>query len=290
MRFTKMQGTGNDYVYVSLFEEKVEHPEALAEMMSRQHFGICADGLVLIGPSDRADFSMRIFNSDGSEGEMCGNACRCVGKYLYERGLTRRKEISLETGAGIRRLWLTVENSEVTLVRVDMGAPVLDPERIPVTVPAGASATVLPLTAGGESFTATCVSMGNPHAVLFVDDPDQADVRRIGPMLENHPAFPHKTNVEFAQVSADGKHIRMRVWERGSGETLSCGTGACAALVAAVLTGRARREADVTLPGGTIRVWWDADGHIYQQGGASYVFDGIWPAEPIQEERYAANQ
>ena len=285
-----MQGTGNDYVYVNLFEERVEQPEVLAQQMSRQHFGICADGLVLIGPSKRADFSMRIFNSDGSESEMCGNACRCVGKYLYERGLTRRTQVTLETGAGIRRLWLTVEDGTVTLVRVDMGAPVLDPERIPVIVPAGASPSALPLQAGEERFTAACVSMGNPHAVLFVDDPETADVHRIGPMLEVHPAFPHKTNVEFAAVSADRKHIRMRVWERGSGETLACGTGACATLVAAVLTGRAERDADITLPGGTIRVWWDADGHIYQQGGASYVFDGIWPAETIQEERYAANQ
>ncbi len=288
MRFTKMQGTGNDYVYVNLFEERIPHPERLAVQMSKRHFGICSDGLVLIGPSDSADFSMRIFNSDGSEGEMCGNACRCVAKYLYERGLTDQTELSLSTGAGIRRLWLTVEDGRVEQVRVDMGAPVLDPERIPVTVPPGESASALHLRFGCVSRTVTCVSMGNPHAVLFVDDPDAADIEEIGPMIECHPAFPHHTNVEFACVSDDGKHIRMRVWERGSGQTLACGTGACAALVAAVLTGRAQRDADITLPGGTIHVWWDADGHIYQSGTAEFVFDGDWFEE--EEKACAAHQ
>ncbi len=288
MRFTKMQGTGNDYVYVNLFEEEIGHPDVLAQMMARQHYGICSDGLVLIGPAEDADFSMRIFNSDGSEGEMCGNACRCVGKYLYERGLTDRTELSLRTGAGIRRIWLTVADGKVTQVRVDMGAPILAPEAVPVRVPEGADSFRLPLQVGDETLTATCVSMGNPHAVIFTDDPDAVDLERLGPMIERHPAFPRHTNVEFASVAADGGHIRMRVWERGSGATLSCGTGACAALVAAVLTGRSRRDADISLPGGTIHVWWDADGHIYQSGTAEFVFDGEWLEE--EEGAYAAHQ
>lgn len=288
MRFTKMQGTGNDYVYVNLFQERVDNPGALAVLLSRPHFGICADGLVLVGPSARADFSMRIFNSDGSEGEMCGNACRCVAKYLYERGLTRATEFSLETRAGIRRLWLTVENDQVSLVRVDMGAPVLEPARIPVALSDGQDASCLQLMVDGETVTATCVSIGNPHAVIFVEDPQAVAVERLGPMIERHPAFPHHTNVEFAHVE-DGR-IRMRVWERGAGETLACGTGACAALTAAVITGRCRREADVELPGGIIHVWWDADGHIYQQAGAEFVFDGVWPDMSEEELCCAANQ
>ncbi len=277
MHFTKMQGTGNDYVYVSLFREQVADPSALAVRMAKPSFGIGADGLVLIGPSDRADFSMRMFNADGSEGEMCGNACRCIGKYVYERGLTRSRDVRLETRAGLRVLHLTVEDGKVTAVRVNMGRPGLKPAEIPVItdrpstvgVPVATSAGILPLT---------CVSMGNPHAVLFVEDDEQAPVFTLGPEIERHPAFPAHTNVEFVTVK-DRSHLEMRVWERGSGETLACGTGACAALVAAVLNGYTEKTADVRLRGGTIRVSWEADGFVYQNGPAEFVFDGEWPGE-----------
>ncbi|MBR4711954.1 MAG: diaminopimelate epimerase [Clostridia bacterium] len=275
MRFTKMQGTGNDYVYVSLFDEEVRDPAALARLVSQPHFGVGSDGLILIGPSDIADFRMRIFNIDGSEGEMCGNACRCVGKYVYERGLTDRTELTLETGAGERRLSLIVRDGRVERVTVNMGRPELLPAAIPVDLP-GDSAVGCPLTVGGAEVTVTCVSMGNPHAVIFTDDLSDALVHRLGPMVEHHPAFPHRTNVEFACVEQPGR-LRVRVWERGCGETQACGTGACAVLVAAVLTGRAPREADVTLPGGTIRVSWLADGSVIQTGPADFVFDGELP-------------
>ncbi|MBR4459809.1 MAG: diaminopimelate epimerase [Clostridia bacterium] len=275
MRFTKMQGTGNDYVYVNLFEETVEDPSALARMVSQPHFGVGSDGLILIGPSDRADFRMRIFNIDGSEGEMCGNACRCVGKYVYERGLTDKTAIALETGAGERRLDLTVREGKVERVTVNMGRPNLRPADIPVDLP-GDDATEKQILVDGEPVTVTCVSMGNPHAVVFTDDLSDATVRRLGPRIEHHTAFPHRTNVEFASVEQPGR-LRVRVWERGCGETQACGTGACAVLVAAALTGRAPKEADVTLPGGTIHVAWQADGSVVQTGPADFVFDGELP-------------
>lgn len=275
MRFTKMQGTGNDYVYVNLFEEEVRDPSALARLVSQPHFGVGSDGLILIGPSDKADFRMRIFNTDGSEGEMCGNACRCVGKYVYERGLTEKTDLTLETGAGERRLALTVRDGAVERVTVNMGRPELRPALIPVDLP-GERAVESRLTVDGEEVTVTCVSMGNPHAVVFTDDLSDTMIRRLGPRIEHHPAFPHRTNVEFAAAEQPGR-LRVRVWERGCGETQACGTGACAVLVAAVLTGRAPREADVTLPGGTIRVAWQADGSVIQTGPADFVFDGVLP-------------
>lgn len=274
MHFTKMQGLGNDYVYVDLTRERVENPSALAVAVSRPHFGVGADGLVLIGPSRCADFSMRIFNADGSESEMCGNATRCVGKYVYERGLARRERITLETLAGIKTLYLTVEDGVVSRVRVDMGAPVLDGKEIPTTLGTG---RVLrqPLEVDGRAFEVTCVSMGNPHAVIFLnEDVETFDVGRYGPLIERHAAFPHRTNVEFAQVKEAGR-IRMRVWERGSGVTLACGTGACATAVAASLCGLAGRRAIVELDGGELLVEW-AEDTVYKTGPASFVFDGEW--------------
>lgn len=274
MHFTKMQGLGNDYVYVDLTRERVENPSALAVAVSRPHFGVGADGLVLIGPSRRADFSMRIFNADGSESEMCGNATRCVGKYVYERGLARRERITLETLAGVKTLYLTVEDGVVSRVRVDMGAPVLDGKEIPTTLRTG---RVLrqPLEVDGRAFEVTCVSMGNPHAVIFLnEDVETFDVGRYGPLIERHAAFPHRTNVEFAQVKEAGR-IRMRVWERGSGVTLACGTGACATAVAASLCGLAGRRAIVELDGGELLVEW-AEDTVYKTGPAAFVFDGEW--------------
>ena len=275
MRFTKMQGIGNDYIYVNCFEETVRNPGMLARRMSRRHYGVGADGLVLIEPSDVADFGMRIFNSDGSEAEMCGNASRCVGKYVYERGLTDKTSLTLMTGSGLKTLNLNVRDGRVRSVRVDMGTPELSPRMIPVDLP-GEVVLGHRLELGSLVYSLHCVSMGNPHCVLFVNNPDGADVEHIGPLLENYPIFPNRTNVEFVQVE-DRQHIRLRVWERGAGETLACGTGACAALVASVLTGRADRNATVELSGGELEVSWSAeDNHVYQEGGAEFVFDGVW--------------
>lgn len=276
MRFTKMQGIGNDYIYVNCFEETVREPERLAVEMSRAHYGVGADGLVLIGPSDVADFSMRIFNSDGSESEMCGNACRCIGKYVYERGLTDKTNVTLMTQAGLKELELRVRAGCVETVRVDMGGPELDPRRIPVRLP-GEVVLNYPLTVGGFNWRIHCVSMGNPHCVVFVDEPDTLELPLLGPLLEHEAVFPNRTNVEFAKV-VRRDHIRMRVWERGAGETLACGTGACATLVAAVLTGRADRKATLELTGGRLEVEWSPeDNHVYQTGPAAFVFDGVWP-------------
>ncbi|MCH5287939.1 MAG: diaminopimelate epimerase [Christensenellaceae bacterium] len=275
MRFTKMQGIGNDYIYVNCFEETVRNPGMLARRMSRRHYGVGADGLVLIEPSDVADFGMRIFNSDGSESEMCGNASRCIGKYVYERGLTDKTSLTLMTGSGLKTLNLNVADGRVRSVRVDMGTPELNPRMIPVDLP-GEIILGHRLELGNLVYALHCVSMGNPHCVLFVRNPDNADVEHIGPLLENYPIFPNRTNVEFVQVE-DRTHIRLRVWERGAGETLACGTGACAALVVSVLTGRADRNATVELPGGELEVSWSAeDNHVYQEGPAEFVYDGEW--------------
>lgn len=275
MRFTKMHGLGNDYIYVATFDQPVANPQALAVAMSRAHVGVHADGLVLIEPSDRADCAMRMFNADGSEGEMCGNAARCVGKYLYERGLTRKTRLTLATRAGVRMLALAVEHGRVREVTVDMGVPRLSPPDIPVAL-AGGEVRDHPLALGGQVHRITCVNMGNPHAVLFVADPWSLDIAAIGPHIERHPLFPQRTNVEFVRVVAPDL-LEMRVWERGSGETRACGTGAAASLVAAVLNGLAQREARVRLAGGELWVRWDeASGHVFQAGPATFVFDGEW--------------
>lgn len=280
MRFTKMQGVGNDYIYVNGFEETVHDPAALAKKMSRPHFGVGSDGLVLIEPSEVADFAMRIFNSDGSESEMCGNATRCIGKYVYERGLTDKTEITLMTGAGLKQLKLHVEDGRVRSVRVDMGSPELNPRKIPVDMP-GEIVLGQRIDVAGMTYAIHCVSMGNPHCVIFVQDPDTIELPVIGSLLENHRIFPNRTNVEFVTVR-DRYHIRMRVWERGAGETMACGTGACAALVASVLTGKADRSVEIALNGGKLKVEWSPeDNHIYQEGPAEFVFDGIWPDEEL---------
>ena len=278
MRFTKMHGIGNDYVYVNCFEEKVENPAELAVKMSRQHYGVGSDGLILICPSDVADFEMKMYNADGSMSEMCGNGTRCVGKYVYDKGLTDKTTVSLMTGAGLKVLQLNVQGGKVQSVRVDMGAPELRPENVPVNL-TGENVMGYPLQVGPSVYEIHCVSMGNPHCIVFVKDPDLVDVEQVGSQLENHPIFPNRANIEFVQV-VDRQHLRMRVWERGSGETLACGTGACASLVAAVLTGKADRRVSMELLGGTLELEWAFDdGHVYQEGPAKIVFDGEWVDE-----------
>lgn len=280
MKFTKMQGIGNDYIYVNCFRETVPDPARLSIRISDRHFGVGSDGLVLILPGDRADFRMRMFNADGSEAEMCGNASRCVAKYVWERGLTRKTDITLETGAGIKRLHLNIAGDHVSSVRVDMGVPELSPARIPVApevlglredAPEVLSA---PLRVDDRVFSVTCVATGNPHCVTFLDDVDSFPLELWGPKIENHPAFPRRVNTEFVRV-IDRGHLRMRVWERGSGETLACGTGACASLTAAVLNGLCDRKAVLHLNGGDLEIEWQKEtGHLLMTGPAEFVFDG----------------
>lgn len=275
MKFTKMHGIGNDYLFVNCFEEVIENPERLAIVMSKPHFGAGADGLVLIEPADGADFAMRIFNADGSEAEMCGNALRCIGKYVYERGMTDKTELTIETGGGVKQLWLTVENGKVARVKADMGTPELNPRLIPVDLP-GELVVRHRLQILGQTWFITCVNMGNPHSVVFVRDPEVIDLPTIGPMIEHHPLFPRRTNVEFVRV-IDRSILQMRVWERGAGETLACGTGACASLVAAVLGGLSNRTVQMKLSGGNLQLQWSADdNHVYQTGPAAFVYDGEW--------------
>ncbi len=278
MRFTKMHGIGNDYVYVNCFEEQVEDAPALARKISRQHYGVGSDGLILICPSEVADFEMKMYNADGSESEMCGNGIRCVAKYVYDRGLTDKTTFTVMTGAGLKVLRVKVLKGKAAAIRVDMGAPELRPELIPVDL-AGETVMGHRLQVGSGVYEIHCVSMGNPHCVIFVKDPDQIDVEQVGTLLENHPIFPKRANIEFVQV-VSRDHLRMRVWERGSGETLACGTGACASLVASVLTGRANRQVTMDLLGGSLDLDWSfEDGHVYQEGPAKFVFDGEWIGE-----------
>ena len=275
MRFTKMQGIGNDFVLVNCFEEDVADPSRLAIQMCRAHFGVGADGLVLLEPADGADAGMRIFNSDGSESEMCGNVARCIGRYMFERGLTDKKELSLLTKGGIRQMWLTTDEDTVVNVRVDMGSPELSPRLIPVDLP-GEMVLRHRLQMMGQTLFLTCVNMGNPHAVIFVRDPEVIDLPVLGPMIEHHPLFPRRVNVEFVRA-INREVLQMRVWERGAGETLACGTGACAALVAGVLTGMCDRSVQMKLPGGNLQLQWNAsDNHVYMSGPAEFVFDGEW--------------
>ena len=279
MKFTKMHGCGNDYVYVNCFAEKVEDPGAVAKIVSDRHFGIGSDGLILIKPSEVADFEMAMYNADGSRGEMCGNGIRCVAKYVYDFGLTNKTSISVETLAGIKYLDLTVENGKVEKVRVNMGAPILTPAEIPVDsslFPEAKDAVVAqPLTVAGKAYKVTCVSMGNPHDVIFMDEDVRAlDLEKIGPGFENHKAFPKRTNTEFVNV-IDETHLRMRVWERGSGETLACGTGTCATVVAAVLNGLTKDSVDVELLGGSLHIEWDREANlVYMTGPATVVYSG----------------
>ena len=277
MKFTKMQGLGNDYVYVNCLKETIADPPALAKKISDRHFGVGSDGLIMINPSDKADFEMEMYNADGSRAEMCGNGIRCVAKYVYDYGLTDKTRISVETLAGIKYLDLTVENGKVSLVRVDMGRPILEPENIPVQAE-GSWVVDEPLTVDGKEYRMTCVSMGNPHAVIFVDqDVRELPLEQIGPSFESHERFPKRINTEFARV-LDRRTVEMRVWERGSGETLACGTGTCATAVACVLNGLTEDEITVHLLGGDLYIKWDREKDtVYMTGPAETVFDGEWP-------------
>ena len=277
MRFTKMEGTGNDYIYINGFEEAVDDPATLSMRMSREHFGCGADGLILILPSDQADFRMRMFNKDGSEGEMCGNGIRCVAKYCYDRKLTSKTDMTIESGGQVKHIRCFLENGAVQRVRVDMGVPLLDGKEIPSTLE-GSPILRRPVKVQGQTYAVTLVNVGNPHAIILVDDVASAPVLTAGPLLSSHPFFPNKINVEFVQV-VNRARIIMRVWERGTGETLACGTGATAALVACVLNKLTQRAADVVLLGGTLRIEWDEeDHHIYMTGSANFVYDGEWLA------------
>ena len=277
LRFTKMHGIGNDYLYVNGFAETLPQDlPSLAIRMSRQHFGCGSDGLILILPSQKADFWMRMFNNDGSESEMCGNGIRCVAAYCHDRGLTDRTEFDIESGGQVKHMVLHLDSRGRTeSVRVDMGEPVTDGLHIP-SVFAGDPVVMQPLTALGQTWPVTLVSMGNPHAVTFVPDPATAPVTTVGPVLERDPAFPNKCNIEFVHVT-DRTHIEMRVWERGAGETLACGTGACASMAASVLNGLIDRKTEVSLRGGKLTIEWsEKDNHIYMTGPATFVYDGVW--------------
>lgn len=277
MKFTKMQGLGNDYVYVNCFREKIADPSALASEISDRHFGVGSDGLIMINPSDKAEFEMEMYNADGSRGEMCGNGIRCVGKYVYDYGLTNKTSITVETLGGIKYLDLTVENGKVKLVKVDMGKPELEPARIPVKAN-GTRAVDEPIVVAGTEYRMTCVSMGNPHAVVYVDcDVKEFPLEKIGPEFENHERFPNRVNTEFVRV-LDRHTAEMRVWERGSGETLACGTGACAVAVSCILNGLTEDEVTVKLLGGDLQIRWDREKDtVYMTGPAEVVFDGEWP-------------
>ena len=276
MKFTKMQGIGNDYVYVNCLQETIENPSELAKKISDRHYGVGSDGLIMINPSDKADFEMEMYNADGSRGEMCGNGIRCVAKYVYDYGLTDKTSISVETLAGIKYLDLTVEDGKVVLVKVDMGKPMLRPEEVPV-VSEKEEVIDEPITVDGQEYRMTCVSMGNPHAVVFIDqDVKEFPLETVGLKFENHERFPKRVNTEFVNV-LDRHTAQMRVWERGSGETLACGTGACAVAVACALNGLTEDEVTVKLLGGDLQIKWDREKNtVYMTGPAEVVFDGEW--------------
>ena len=273
MKFTKMHGCGNDYVYVNLFEEQLDNPAEVSIKVSDRHFGIGSDGLITIGPSDKADFRMHIYNADGSEAEMCGNGIRCVAKYVYDHKLTDKTEITVETGAGVLTLILYPENGKVQQVRVDMGEPILTPAEIPV-VSQNDKVIDEPIDVGGKTWNMTCVSMGNPHAVVFVDDTASFPLETYGPLFENHERFPKRTNTEFVQVISPTE-ANMRVWERGSAETWACGTGTCASVMACILNGKTEDKVLVHLRGGDLTIEYDrASNHVFMTGPATEVFEG----------------
>ena len=273
MKFTKMHGIGNDYVYVNCFTETVENPEETARFVSDRHFGIGSDGLILIKPSETADFEMDMYNSDGSRGAMCGNGIRCVAKYVYDYGLTDKTSIRVSTRSGIKQLELTVEDGKVSQVKVDMGAPILEAARIPVRTEQE-QVVSQPITVLGREFEMTCVSMGNPHCVVPVEDVDGLDLETIGPCFEHHSCFPDRVNTEFIRV-IDRNTVQMRVWERGAGETWACGTGACAVAVACILNGWTEEEVLVKLRGGDLKIHWDKKKNtVFMTGPATVVFDG----------------
>jgi diaminopimelate epimerase len=277
MKFTKMHGIGNDYVYVNLFDQPApDDPAALAVAVSDRHFGIGSDGLILIVPSGHADARMRMFNADGSESEMCGNGVRCVAKYLHDHGLARKDRVTVETGRGVLTLDLEVEGGKARRVRVDMGEPILRAADIPTTL-AGDPPVRVPVRVLGRELLVTAVSMGNPHAVAYVDHVDHLAVAELGPALESHPAFPKRVNAHFVEVLGPAE-VRMRTWERGSGITLACGTGACAVCVAGVLTGSTGPRIVAHLPGGDLELQWEGAGHpVFMTGPATEVFSGEWP-------------
>lgn len=273
IKFTKMHGLGNDYVYIDCINQSIENESELSKIVSDRHFGIGSDGLICICRSDIADFKMKMFNSDGSEAEMCGNGIRCVGKFVFDKGLTTKQTVTIETLAGIKTLVLNVEENKVKTVRVDMGEPILEPEKIPV-ISNENPVKNLELEVEERKFKFTCVSMGNPHAITIVENTKDFDVEKYGKILEVDKVFPKKTNVEFVQI-LNKDTIMMRVWERGSGETLACGTGACATAVACYLNGLTNREVDIKLLGGTLHIKWDEkDNHVYMTGEAKTVFEG----------------
>ena len=282
MKFTKMQGAGNDYVYVNCFEEKIENPPAVARYVSDRHFGIGSDGLIMINPSEVADFEMEMYNADGSRGEMCGNGIRCVAKYVYDYGLTDKTQISVETLGGIKYLDLTVEDGKVVLVKVDMGKPELKSDLIPI-ISENEKVIDEPIEVDGQVYHMTGVSMGNPHTVIYVDDVKNLDLEKIGPKFENHERFPKRINTEFVHC-IDRNTVEMRVWERGSGETLACGTGACAVAVASILNNLTDTRVTVKLLGGDLQIEWDREkNHVFMTGPAKVVFDGVIDITEIKE-------
>ncbi len=272
--FTKMHGTGNDYIYVDLFQQKLENQEEVAKVVSDRRFGIGSDGLICIAPSKTADCRMIMYNADGSEGAMCGNGIRCVAKYVYDRGIVPKDHMSIETKSGIKQLELTVEEGKAVYVKVNMGEAVLKPSEIPVQAE-GEDFIARQIEAGGRTYTVTCVSMGNPHCVVFTEGIDGLDLEKTGPLFENHPLFPDRINTEFVEV-IDRYTLKMRVWERGSGETVSCGTGTCAATVAAVLNGHCPRgeEVEVRVRGGALYDTYLKNGEVLMKGPATEVFQG----------------
>lgn len=273
MKFTKMHGIGNDYVYVNCFKETVENPSEVAIKVSNRHFGIGSDGLILIKPSEVADGKMEMYNADGSQGAMCGNGIRCVAKYMYDYGITDKTSISVETKSGIKYLDLTLKNGKVDTVKVNMGAPILKASEIPVVSKKEQVISEL-VTVDGKEWKITCVSMGNPHAITYIDDVKHLEIEKIGPKFENHAIFPDRVNTEFVHV-IDRNTVEMRVWERGSGETYACGTGACAVAVSSILNGLTEEEVTVKLLGGDLKIFWDRkENRVYMTGSATTVFDG----------------
>ncbi len=278
MKFTKMQGCGNDYVYINGFTEKIADKPAFVRAVSDRHFGVGGDGAIFINSSEEADFEMEMYNADGTRAEMCGNGIRCVAKYVYDKGLTDKKQISIVSFGNVKYVDLYVEDGLVSSVKVNMGAPILEAEKVPVKS-AMAQSVDEPITVNGKEYRMTCVSMVNPHAVVFMKDVANLDIVSIGPLFENHEVFPNRTNTEFVEV-IDRTHVNMRVWERGTGETLACGTGCCATVVASVLNNLTEDKVTVHVLGGEIEIQWDREENlVYMTGPASTVFEGEFPWE-----------
>ena len=276
MKFTKMQGCGNDYVYVNGFTEKIADKPAFVKAVSDRHFGVGGDGAIFINPSEEADFEMEMYNADGTRAEMCGNGIRCVAKYVYDKGLTDKEQISIVSFGNVKYVDLYVKEGRVSSVRVNMGEPILEAEKVPV-ISAMKRSVDEPVTVNGKEYRMTCVSMGNPHAVVFMEDVANLDIASVGPLFENHQVFPNRTNTEFVEV-VDRTHVNMRVWERGTGETLACGTGCCATVVAGVLNGLTEEKVTVRVLGGEIEIQWDREENlVYMTGPAATVFEGEFP-------------